>query len=220
MSDKAPILNLIYAYDPLCGWCFGFHPVLKKLSDRFSGDLKIEVAAGGLAIGPNAQTISDGYSFIRQEIGQVEKVTGIKFGENFKMLAEEGSYFYSSEASCIAQTVVNELSPEQSLTFAGLMQDAIFKHGKNLNEWSTFSELLETLSIDTVHARSLFYSDPIRQKTYEIFDWCKKAGASAYPTLLLKFGDETGVMSRGYRPFDTLESHLHHLINNIKKVSA
>lgn len=215
----SPIITLIYAYDPLCGWCYGFHPVLEKLVSRFKDDLAVEVIPGGLAIGENAQTISEGYSYIRQGLLQVEQVTGVPFGENFKMLAEEGSYFYSSEASCLAQTVVNEISPEHALTFAGIVQKALFTDGKNLNEWSTFAELMKSLSIDTKAASELFNSDVIKQKTYESFDWCRQAGASAFPSLILKIGNETGIMSRGYRPFDTLESHLHHLINNIKKLS-
>jgi putative protein-disulfide isomerase len=220
MNPKLPGLTLIYVYDPLCGWCFGFHPVVEKLAGRFKDDLNFEVIPGGLATGSNAQTISEGYSYIRQGIGQVEQVTGVQFGENFKMLAEEGSYYYNSEASCIAQTVVNEISSAHAFTFAGRMLFSIFKDGKNLNDWVTFSKIFESLSIDTEKAKQLFDSEAIRKKTFDTFDWCKTVGATAFPTLLLKFGAETGVMSRGYRPYDTLESHLHHLINNIKKVSA
>lgn len=211
--------TLIYAYDPLCGWCFGFHPVMEKIAARFEGDLNIEVIAGGLAIGPNAQTIAEGFDYIPRAGKQVEKVTGVVFGKPFYLIAEEGSYFYNSEPGCKAQTVVNDLAPEHALAFAGLMQNALFKHGKNLNEWPTFSGLMDELSIDTTQAKALYESESIHQKTIQNFEWCKEAGASAFPTLLLKIGAEFGVMSRGYRPFDTIESHLHHLINNIKKLS-
>jgi len=212
--------TLIYAYDPLCGWCFGFHPVVKKLAARFEDDLNIEVVAGGLAIGDNAQTIAEGYSFILSGLRQVEQKTGVQFGENFKLLAEEGSYFYNSEPSCRAQTVVNYLAHEHALKFAGKLQYALFVDGKNLNEWDTFAALMDELSIDSKEAKVLFESPEISQKNSENFEWCKKNGASAFPTLLLKIGDEFGVMSRGYRPFDTIESHLHHLMNNIKKLSG
>jgi len=210
--------TLIYAYDPLCGWCYGFHPLMEKLADRFGDDLDIEVIAGGLAIGDNAQTIAEGFDYIPRASKQVETVTGVSFGEPFYLIAEEGSYFYDSEASCIAQTVINELAPEHALTFAGMMQDAIFKFGKSLNEWETFSELFAELSVDISDAKKLFDSESIKQKTFRNFEWCREVGASAFPTLLLKIGDDFGVMSRGFRPFDTLESHLHHLLNNFKKI--
>ena len=212
--------TLIYAYDPLCGWCYGFHPVMEKLAGRFGDDLDIEVVAGGLAIAENAQPIAVGFDYIAKASKQVESVTGVSFGEPFKLLAEEGSYVYNSEPSCTAQTVVNELAPEKSLSFAGKMQEAIFKHGKNLNTWETFAELFDELSVDTTEAKKLYQSESIKQKTWKNFEWCKNNGASAFPTLLLKIGEEVGVMSRGYRPYDTIESHLHHLINNIKKLSG
>ena len=211
---------LIYTYDPLCGWCYGFHPIMEKLADRFGDDLEIEVIAGGLAIGENAQTIAEGFDYIPEASKQVETVTGVSFGEPFYLIAEEGSYVYDSEASCIAQTVINELAPKHALTFAGMMQNSLFKFGKSLNEWETFSDLFNELSIDLYEAKKLFESASIKQKTYQGFEWCRKTGASAFPTLLLKIGNDFGVMSRGYRPFDTLESHLHHLLNNIKKLSA
>ncbi|MEX1269776.1 MAG: DsbA family protein [Balneolaceae bacterium] len=210
--------TLIYVYDPLCGWCYTFHPVVHQLAEKFKERLSIQVKPGGLAIGEQARTIRDGYSFIPQASKQAETVTGVKFGRNFYLLAEEGSYFINSEPPCIAQMVVNKLAPGHALQFAGDMQNAFFRDGKSLNKWETFEELLKPLPVDLNECRKLFESDEMKQETYEQFDWCKKAGATGFPALLLKIGDEIGVMSRGYRPFDTVESHLHHLLNNVEKL--
>ncbi|MDZ7719726.1 MAG: DsbA family protein [Balneolaceae bacterium] len=210
--------TLIYTFDPLCGWCFGFHPIMKKLKERFEDELYVKVIPGGLATGENAQKISEGYDYILNALKRVEDTTGVQFGENFKLLAEEGSYFYNSEPSCRIQNVVNEIKPDESLKFAGTLHEAFFVDGKNMNEWDTFADLLTQHSVDLEKAKSLYESEEIKQKTTEQFEWCAKNEATAFPTLLLHIGDEIGVMSRGYRPFDILESHLHHLLNNIKKV--
>jgi putative protein-disulfide isomerase len=210
--------TLIYAYDPLCGWCYGFHPVMERLKDRFDDDLNFRIVPGGLATGVNAQKISEGHDYILNALQLVKDTTGIKFGENFKLLAEEGSYYYNSEPSCRIQNTVNQLKPDQALKFAGSLHNAIFVDGENLNEWGTFKNLLAEHSIDLEKAKALYESDEIKEKTAKQFEWCTKNGATAFPTLLLHIGDEIGVMSRGYRPFDILESHLHHLLNNIKKV--
>ncbi len=211
---------LIYAYDPLCGWCFGFHPVIDKLATRFKENLHIHVVPGGLAIDENAQAIGEGYSYIRGAIPQVEKTTGVEFGENFKLLAEEGSYLYDSEPSCIAQTTINELLPEKSLDFAGRLQHALFTDGENLNDIDTFTGLIEDYTITPDQFKKTYQDEKTAQKTHEHFDWCKKTGASAFPALMLQIGDETGLISRGYRPYDTIESHLHHIIRNIEKISS
>lgn len=210
--------TLIYAFDPLCGWCFGFHPIMKRLKERFDDELNLKVIPGGLATGENAQKISEGHDYILNALQRVEDTTDVQFGENFKLLAEEGSYYYNSEPSCRIQNVVNRLQPDQALEFAGTLHNAFFVDGKNLNEWDTFENLLHEHSIDLEEAKSLYESDEIKEETAENFKWCTKNGATAFPTLLLHIGDEIGVMSRGYRPFDILESHLHHLLNNFKKV--
>ena len=210
--------TLIYAFDPLCGWCYGFHPIMKRLKTRFSEDLNLKVVPGGLATGDNAQQINEGHEYILSAMKRVEEISGVQFGENFKLLAEEGSYYYNSEPSCRIQNVINRLQPNQALEFAGSLHKAIFVEGKNLNEWDTFESLFEDLSVDLEEAKTLYESDKIRKETTKNFEWCANHEATAFPTLLLHIGDEIGVMSRGYRPFDILESHLHHLLNNIKKV--
>lgn len=210
--------TLIYAFDPLCGWCYGFHHIMKRLNTRFDEDLNLKVVPGGLATGENAQKIREGHDYILSALQRVEETTGVKFGENFKLLAEEGSYYYNSEPSCRIQNVVNQLQPDQALEFAGSLHKVFFVDGRNMNEWNTFEDLLSENSIDPEKAKSVYDSDEMKEKTAEQFKWCEKNGANAFPTLLLHIGDEIGVMSRGYRPFDILESHLHHLLNNIKKM--
>lgn len=210
--------TLIYAYDPLCGWCFGFHPIVKKLADRFREEITIKVIPGGLAVDENAKAIEEGHQYILSILPQAEKTMGVKFGENFKLLMEEGSYFYNSEPSCRIQTVVNEMSPEYALEFAEKLQKAFFIEGRNLNKWETFRELLSEFPVESDTAKTLYESEKMKQKTREQFEWCKKNGTTGFPALLLQIENEIGTLSRGYRPYDILESHLHHLLNNIKKL--
>lgn len=212
--------TLIYAQDPLCGWCFGFHKIVKRLKERFKEDFHLRVIPGGLATGENAQKIEDGYQYIRPSLSQVEDMAGVEFGENFKLLLEEGSYFYNSEPSCRIQNVVNKLSPDHALTFAGRLHEALFVDGKNLNDWDTFEEILSNFPVKIEHAKELYLSKEMEKKTKQGFEWCEKNGATAFPTLLFQIDDETGILSRGYRPFGILESHLHHLLNNIQKLQS
>lgn len=212
--------TLIYVYDPLCGWCYGFHPVMEKIQNRFSGQLDIEVKPGGLAVGDRAEPIGEGYGYIKGALGQVEKTTGVEFGRNFKLLAEEGSYFYNSVPPCLAQITINELAPQHALSFAGKLQSALFSDGKNLNKTETYEHLLEDYSISFEQFKDRFESEEIRKKLAAEFEWCRNHGATGFPTLLIQIGDETSLMARGYRPYDTVESHLHHLINNLEKMKA
>lgn len=193
---------------------------MERLQKRFAGRLDIYVKPGGLAVGNRAEPIGEGYTYIKDAVGQVEKTTGVEFGRNFKLLAEEGSYFYDSEPPCRAQLAMNELNAKESLRFAGTLQAAIFRDGKNLNDPETYTELIEGFDVDAESFMELFHSDGLKKRVKQEFEWCKNAGASGFPTLLIRIGDETSLMARGYRPFDTIDSHLHHLINNIEKMQS
>lgn len=211
---------LIYVYDPLCGWCYGFHQVMEKIQQRFGDRLNIDVRVGGLAVGERAQTINEGFGYIKDGLQQVEKSTGIEFGRNFKMLVEEGSYMYDSMPACRAQKTMNELAPEKALSFAGTLQNALFRDGKNLNEWSTYEELISDYDIDADEFKSRFESDELKNRLIDEFTWCRNRGATGFPSLLIQIEDEISVMTRGYRPYDTVESHLHHLIRNLEKIES
>lgn len=213
-------ITLVYVYDPLCRWCYGFHPVMEKIANRFKDQLKIRVVPGGLAIDENAQSISEGYSHIESSLEMVEKKTDITFGEPFVQLVKEGSYTYDSLPGCKAQNAVNRLSPSKSLEFAGAMQKAFFSNGENLNNLDTYLSIVEDFSIDPAEFEAVFTSDEIEKVTREQFEWVQQNNASAFPALLLEIGTDTGLMSKGYRPYDTLESHLHHLIRNIERMGA
>lgn len=217
MSSK---ITLVYVYDPLCGWCYGFHPVMEKLAERFKDQLNLRVVPGGLAIDENAQSISEGYSYIRDSLEIVENKTGVEFGKPFKQLVDEGNYIYNSMLGCKAQNTVNHLAPDQSLAFAGALQKAFFQRGENLNQMETFLSILEDFPIDPAEFEAVFTSDEIEKITRNQFEWVQQNDASAFPALLLEIGSDTGLMSKGYRPYDTLESHLHHLIRNIEKMSS
>lgn len=212
--------TLIYIYDPLCGWCYGFHPVMEKLQKRFGDRLTVDVKVGGLAVGDHAQSINEGFNYIKDGLQQVEKSTGVEFGRNFKLLIEEGSYIYDSLPPCRAQKTMNELAQHQSLSFAGTLQDALFQDGKNLNEWSTYEELIDDYDVDPFEFKTRFESDKLKNDLIDEFTWCRKHGATGFPTLLIQIEDEISIMTRGYRPYDTVESHLHHLIRNLEKINS
>lgn len=211
-------IQLFYVYDPFCRWCFGFHPIIEKIEKRFDGRMTVTALPGGLAIDENAESIREGYPGLMEEVERVEEVTRQKFGEPFKLLIEEGSYVIDSLAPALAQMIVNEKEPGRSVEFAGRVQAKIFKEGGDIKELSVLKELIRDFSITEAEFERLMKSKETEQKTRENFEWCRGKGAGVFPSLLIKIGEEFGLMSKGYRPFDTIESHLHHVLLNAERL--
>ncbi len=211
-------IQLFYVYDPLCRWCFGFHPVIEKIEKRFEGRLPVTALPGGLAMDENAESISEGYPGLMEEVKRVEEVTKKKFGEPFKLLIEEGSYVLDSLPPALAQKIVNETDPGRSVEFAGKLQAKLFEEGGDIKELSVLKELIHDFTISEEDFENLMKSKEAEKKTRENFEWCRGKGAGVFPSLLIQIGEEFGLMSKGYRPFDTIESHLHHLLLNAERL--
>ena len=43
--------TVLYVFDPLCGWCYGFSPVMVKLNDNYKENVKFVVISGGMVVG-------------------------------------------------------------------------------------------------------------------------------------------------------------------------
>src|SRR5690625_4823188 len=124
-------IQLFYVYDPLCRWCFGFHPVIEKLEKRLEGRLAVTALPGGLAMDDDAGSISEGYPGLREEVKRVEEVTKKKFGEPFKLLIEGGSHVLDSLPPALAQMIVNETDPGRSAEVGSKLQVKPCEEGEN-----------------------------------------------------------------------------------------
>src|SRR5687767_12086660 len=69
------LAELIYGFDPLCGWCYGLVPAMRRV-EQDHPDLPIRLVMSGLVseggVGPYARM----ESYIRRAEVQLKKVTG------------------------------------------------------------------------------------------------------------------------------------------------
>src|SRR5690625_1146783 len=92
------------------------------------------------------------------------------------------------------------------------------EEGGDIKELSVLKELIHDFTISEEDFENLMKSKETEKKTRENFEWCRGKGAGVFPSLLIQIGEEFGLMSKGYRPFDTIESHLHHLLLNAERL--
>ena len=53
--QSAPDLpELLYLFDPLCGWCYGMSPVIQRVRQEFAGRVEVSVLCGGMVTGEQA----------------------------------------------------------------------------------------------------------------------------------------------------------------------
>ena len=141
---------LIYCYDAYCGWCYGFSPVIKQISEVYQQKLHCEVLSGGMILPEQPVHIRATAGYIKEAYKTVEDHTGIKFGEDYLWHVknpEESDWFPSSEKPAIALSIFKELFPQQQVQFASDLQYSLHYEGRDLTDNEAYRHLLEKYNI-------------------------------------------------------------------------
>ena len=205
--------ELIYVYDPLCGWCFGFEPVVSAVTADFKDQLDITVLSGGMVIGNRVGPLGPMADYIKQAIPRLEETCNVKFGKAYyDNILFNKSYISNSEKPCIALTVLKELKPEASMAFVHEMQQAHFVHGKDLENDSIYIPILEKLSVQQIQFFEKLKDSNYKKKTFDEFERVKAMGIQGFPCLYIKLGDKMHRLAYGYRDEESIRKQLTQLL--------
>jgi len=198
-------LQLIYVFDPLCGWCYGFSAAMQAFHKNYS-DLPLEIISGGLFTGQRIATLGD-FPFIAQANLQVTQRSGAIFGAAFNALLEDGGTLLDSEMATAGFAALRAQAPEKSLLLASAVQSAFFMDGRDLNDPYTYQDLARAHKLDA-RAVGKLLADPAwsASAAQNDFTRARHLGAISFPTLFLHTGDHTELLTRGLAPLDKLEA--------------
>ena len=205
-------MRFIYIFDPLCGWCYGFTPVVQQLQERSNGNMEFDILSGEMIIGDNRHPFSSMNAYIQREHTNVEAMTGVKFGQAFleKLLPSED--IMDSEKPSIALTVFKQYQPENAITFAHDMQVALNYYGQSLNNDSTYRSLIKKFSLPEDEFISRLHEEHYRYETNQGFQLVQNWGITGYPAAILDTGKQLYLCARGFTPLDRLEQTIENIL--------
>lgn len=201
---------VLYVYDPLCGWCFGFDPVLQQLADKHP-QLRIEVIGGGMMTGQRVGPISQMADYILGAYKQLEQTTGVKVGEPYLELLRDGTYISDSEPPCRALAAYKLLRPDDGLRFAIALQDAMFVHGKDLNAPETYANLAADFGLDAKAFLEHMDRAEAHTATRQGFAKSQALGVQGFPSVFYFDGQQYHPIAHGYTRLEQLERSLKYL---------
>jgi len=178
-------LNLVCAFDPLCGWCFGFNPVLKKLRSKLGDQAKWRIMSGGLVTGERERPIGEMAGYLRSGLEAVYARTGQRAGDAFYTLMEEGSWVSRSEPACRAIFVVQQKWPDKAIEFAQNLCNAFYVQGLAPTEAETLVDVATSCNIPAETLIALWAEESAKQQTSAEFAKAKSMGVTGYPALYL-----------------------------------
>jgi putative protein-disulfide isomerase len=208
-ATAQPKDTVIYVFDPMCGWCYGFDPVMENAASQYADRLHFQVISGGMITGSRQGIISPDFSqYILNTVPRLEQMTGVRFGEVYLSMLRNGTCYASSERPSRALVIFREKHPDKAIAFAHAMQRALFLDGMSLEEDATYQVLCGQFGIDAdTFLGQLDSQDAIAaaEKDYAL---AQSLGVSGYPAVVgLKDGSPV-MLASGYTDLKSLEQKL------------
>ncbi len=200
-------MEIIYVFDVLCGWCFGFSPVMQEFYKKHI-DIKFTVISGGLVTGSRVGPMSNMASYIEKAIPGLEKTTGVKVGDEFKRQLKLGVRIQNSLTPAIALCILKEMLPDKQVQLAHAFQQIYFVAGKDLENEDTYAEVAKSFDLDEVEFRRKMVDPRYENMATEEFEQAQKWGITGFPAVILNRGDSLIAISNGYTTFSDLEKRL------------
>jgi len=209
VDQKEEKMKLLYVYDALCGWCYGFGPVVEKIEKNYHGQVEVEIISGGMVMGSRVAPIGNMADYILEAIPRLERRTGIEFGEPYVELLKKGTYVTSSEKPSIALCVYKSFKKDSAVYYGHAIQTAFYKEAKDLNNDTLYADIAQKFGIDKEQFLVRMKDSVYLTQAHEEFKRATTLGVTGYPTLLVKQANGSyAKLSEGYTDYESIEKYI------------
>ncbi|PRY92625.1 putative protein-disulfide isomerase [Hasllibacter halocynthiae] len=183
--------ELIYGYDPICGWCYGAAPAVRAAAEV----VPVRVVMAGLVTGDRVGPAAAMEGYVRGAAGRLRAVTGRAPSEAFFEWMRSPGAVADSGPPAVAVDAVRRERPGSALAFACAVTEAHYAEGMDPNDPGAYAPLLDR------HAPGVVLPDihdPGLQDA--AFAEGREMGITAFPTFALRDGGRIAVLPTIYDP--------------------
>jgi putative protein-disulfide isomerase len=203
MPPENPLL--LYVTDPMCAWCYGFTPVIRRLKALWFGRLNVQVLVGGLNPYAQAPLASAEKDNLAVSWHRAQRKSHLPFDYSFFLQKEA---VYDTEPACRALLTVRHLRPGLSLEVLRALHSAYFADGLDISNPHVLVEVVRPFGIPENLFLAVFETEEIFRQTQQEFQRVEQMGAHTLPSLYLDHAQSPRLLSRGYCELPELEERL------------
>lgn len=205
---KMDKVKIIYVFDPMCGWCFGFGNVMKTFAANHKDSFDFDIISGGMVVGEREGPVGDFADYILSAYHRVEEYSGAKFGQPYLDQLKTKSIWSSSVKPAIAIETFKTFHPEHAIAFAHAVQSAYFVDGKDLRDEQVYKTLIAPYHINENEFISKLNSDTLYQTTLTGFQTSSNLGVTGFPAVIMVHKGKYYAVARGYTNIETLTQNI------------
>ena len=205
--------QIIYVFDPLCGWCYGFSPVIKKAYDTYKEKADFKVITGGMVIGDQIGPIGKISEFLKGATARVTQRTGAVFSSLFlDTILTEGTQILSSMEPSIAVQICKQQQPDRLFEFISALHTDIYVHGLKTAIAKDYGRLAEKMNFDIKNFINDIQNEKYKILAQEDFQNGNALNVDSYPAVLMRYKGEFRVISQGYVDWEELSKKISNAI--------
>jgi len=211
--------EIIYVFDPLCGWCYGFSPVIKQAYDTYKDKADFKVITGGMIIGDQISPIGKIAEFLKGATARVTERTGAEFstlfldtilteGTQLLSILTEGTQLLSSMEPSIAVQICKAEKPERIFDFMSELHKDIYISGLKTAIPTDYARLAKKMGLDEKIFINELNENTFKQLAMQDFQEAGALGVDSYPAVLISIDGVVRELARGYMKWNELEKLL------------
>lgn len=217
--DKKSFVEIIEFTDPVCTWCWGSEPILRKLETRYGENFKINFVMGGLV--EDIRNFRDDYNGIGGDLTKSNINVGKHWleassrhgmpvvGLKFNLFSEEHPSTYPLNIAYKAAQFQDENLAKRYLR---RMREAAACEGRQANSDEVLIELAHESGIDVAKFIKSYTNGSAKEAFDEDLKITRAHRVHGFPTFLVKY-DGKEIMLRGYQSYETFKEVINHLSN-------
>jgi putative protein-disulfide isomerase len=217
MNTSNKIIEIIEFTDPVCTWCWGSEPVLRKLEMRFGEQVKISYIMGGLV--KDITSFYDSYNDIGGDPDRSNKNIArhwVEASERHGMpVKSEGFKLFSKEhPSTYPQNIAYKAAQMQDPTLANKflrrIREASAAEARQTNTTEVLLELASEVGLDIARFLDDFTHGSAQKAFEQDLVTTAEYGARGFPSFLVKYREKEMVI-RGYKRYEDFKALIGHL---------
>ncbi|NVK73507.1 DsbA family protein [Marinomonas sp. CT5] len=196
--------TLIYCYDPMCSWCWGFRPTWSKLQKALQdlvdkNQLTIQPMLGGLAIDSDKAMPDEMKSKLEATWHKIQNTLGSEFNFDFWRNAAPRRSTYPA---CRACYVARDTGLEEEMYH--VIQEAYYLKAKNPSNLNTLIECAESIGMNADGFEKAMQHVKNQGLLEEEVEQARHLGLNSFPSLALLIGDKLTPIPLDYKDHSSM----------------
>ena len=208
-------IQLVYCYDPMCSWCWGFQSCWTRLQTELApilenGELSIRPMLGGLAPDSEEPMPSEMRAFLESTWQRIESQLGTRFNYDFWRNCKPRRSTYPACRACLA---ARDCGLETEMTEA--IEHAYYLEAKNPSDVVTLVDCAEKIGIEQANfiaaMKEIKSSGRLEQEISE----ARQLGLNSFPSFAVVSGDRIIHINIDYQNPQAMAAEIKHAITKL-----